>query len=116
MALTRKPPVGAEHGRSREHLDSRAARGVGEGARGLGAQIGNRRDRDPGGLQIKGRLIGIVAGCDDDDACAGPHGIAIEVRLCRARQQNSGRSLPGNTSGRSMAPVASTTAPCAHLP
>ena len=87
------------------------ARRVGQRAGGCSPHIGDGRDRHAGGVQIERRLVGAVGGGDDDRPLAHAHAIAIEIRLARRpASMMPGRSLPGNTSGRSMAPVASTTA------
>ncbi len=80
---------GAEHGRSRKYVDARAARGVGQGAHRLRAQVGDRCNGDACCLEIQGRLIRSIAGGHDDRAGADAHAVAIQVRQRRSRQQNS---------------------------
>ena len=50
------------------------------------AQIGDGGDGDARGLQIESRLIGFIAGGDDDRTGPDPHSIAIQISLRGARQ------------------------------
>ena len=101
-------PAGAEHRAAGQHAHARAsaARAAGGVRR---ARVGDRPQSAPASTQRHRRRVGAVVVGGDDDALAGQHRVE-RARYCStaAADITPGRSLSGNTSGRSMAPVAST--------
>src|SRR6202035_4510434 len=63
------------------YLDTRAARGAGEGARHFRAQVRDGGNLAAGVLEIESRLIGVVAGGHDERARADPDPVAIEISV-----------------------------------
>ena len=75
------------------------------GRSGVAARIDHRRDLDAGRQQIKRRAPAVVTGGENDGAVSGHDGEAIDIGGDRRRLITPGRSLPPNTSGRSIAPA-----------
>ena len=76
-----------------------------------------RRDGDAGFAQRERRRIGaVVRWWRSPRACRPSRRSAADRSRAASASMMPGRSLPGNTSGRSIAPVAITTLPRPHLP
>ena len=78
---------------------------------GVRTLIDDSGDRHPRRVQIDGGAVGAVIGGRDHDPSSDLDAIPMQIQRAAEASMMPGRSLPGKTKGRSIAPVASTTRP-----
>ena len=91
-------PFGRGDGMADADADARSARGSGQVALRVGAQV-DHADADPGALQVERGAIGAVVVGEHDGAAAGPNGIAVDVGTHRARQHDARPVVAGEHQG-----------------
>ncbi len=111
-----KPAPRAAHGRTREDLDARVARGVGGCPGRPGPEVRDRRDRDAALRELERRAVGAVRRRHHDRASPGAHAVAVQVASRRAGQHHAGAVVAREHERLLDRPGCEHDLACAHLP